>query len=181
MEKLNDFKKGQWLVITWNYDGDKDFVKFEAPDDDIPTRFKYSEFHRVLVNGKLCMTCETDTRNAGLDYEDTRRTLTVATSEDLKLLNTALPIEKRVSEQINKDMNPVFYKGPEEMDKPMGQLIHELRSELVKTRGKLHDIKRSFGWEDWIINYEGGLTCIIAAMSHFEKELDRFETQKSNK
>lgn len=180
MEKLNNFKKGQWLVVNWSF-GDKDFVKFEAPDDDIPTRFKYSEFHRVLVNGKLCMRCENESSNYGLDYEDNRRTLRVATSEDLKLLNTVLPIEKRVSERINKDMNPVFYESSEEMDKPMSKLISELRNELARTRGKLHDIKRSFGWEDWIINYEGGLTCIIAAMSHFEKELDQFEERKLNK
>ncbi len=58
MEKLNDFKKGQWLVITWNYDGDKDFVKFLEPWTD-PERFIYSEFHRVLSRGVLCSICET--------------------------------------------------------------------------------------------------------------------------
>jgi NifU-like protein involved in Fe-S cluster formation len=78
-------------------------------------------------------------------------------------------------ERKNKDTNPIYYKSAEEMDKPMSELINELRSELSRTRGKLHDIKRSFGWDEWVENYEGGLTCMISAMSNFQDELKRVE------
>ena len=78
-------------------------------------------------------------------------------------------------ERKNKDRNPIFYKSVEEMDKPMSQLIDELRTEISRTRGKLHDIKHSYGWNEWIENYEGGLTCMISAMSNFQDELKKFE------
>ena len=71
---------------------------------------------------------------------------------------------------------------PEEFARQLGvsrtslyELIDELRNELSRTRGKLHDIKRSFGWNEWVENYEGGLTCMISAMSNFQDELKRFE------
>ena len=57
----------------------------------------------------------------------------------------------------------------------MSELINELRNELSRTRGKLYDIKHSFGWNEWIENYEGGLTCMISAMSNFQDELKKFE------
>lgn len=75
--------------------------------------------------------------------------------------------------------NPIYYNSIEEMDKPMSELINELRNELTKTRGKLHDIKQTYGWEEWIRNYEGGLTCMISAMSNFQDELKRFEERKN--
>jgi len=81
-------------------------------------------------------------------------------------------------ERKNKDTNPIYYKNAEEMDKPMSELIRELRSEISRTRGKLHDIKFSYGWNQWIENYEGGLTCMISAMSNFEEELKRFEDKQ---
>lgn len=78
-------------------------------------------------------------------------------------------------ERKNKDRNPIYYKSAEEMDKPMSVLIDELRNDLSKIRGKLFDMKRSFGWGEWIETYEGGMTCMISAMSHFQDELKRFE------
>ncbi len=82
-------------------------------------------------------------------------------------------------ERKNKDRNPIYYKSAEEMDKPMSELIDELRSEISRTRGKLHDIKMSYGWNDWIENYEGGLTCMISAMSNFQDELKKFEDKQA--
>jgi hypothetical protein len=43
-------------------------------------------------------------------------------------------------ERKNKDRNPIYYNNVEEMDKPMSELINELRNELSRTRGKLHDL-----------------------------------------
>lgn len=82
-------------------------------------------------------------------------------------------------ERKNKDRKPIFYKTAEEMDKPMSVLIEELRSEIARTRGKLHDIKHSYGWDEWIETYEGGLTCMISAMFHFKEELEKFEKRTS--
>jgi hypothetical protein len=86
-----------------------------------------------------------------------------------------------IMERINKDRNPIYYKSAEEMDKPMSELIDELRNEISRTRGKLYDIKRSFGWDEWIESYEGGLTCMISAMSHFQDELIKFEDKQREK
>lgn len=57
----------------------------------------------------------------------------------------------------------------------MSVLIDELRIELSRTRGKLHDLKSSFGWEGRIVIYEGGITCMISAMSNFQDELKKVE------
>ena len=81
-------------------------------------------------------------------------------------------------ERINKDRNPLYYKSAEEMDKPMSELIEELRCEIDKTRGKLYDIKRSYGYDEWITNYEGGLTCIISAMHNLKEELEKIEAKQ---
>jgi hypothetical protein len=43
-------------------------------------------------------------------------------------------------ERINKDRIPLYYNSVEEMDRPMSELIEELRLEIDSTRGKLHDI-----------------------------------------
>lgn len=83
-------------------------------------------------------------------------------------------------ERRNNDENPIYYKNSKEMDKPTSVLIEELRAELNKTRGKLYDIKRSYGWEDWISVCEGGLTCVISAMYTFKQELERFEARSKN-
>lgn len=83
--------------------------------------------------------------------------------------------------QVNKDRNPIYYKSAEEMDKPMSELIEELRNEITRTRGKLHDIKRSYGWSEWIEAYEGGLTCMISAMYNFKEELEKFEAKQRAK
>ena len=39
--------------------------------------------------------------------------------------------------QVNKDRRPIYYKNAEEMDKPLSELMEELRTEIDKTRGKL--------------------------------------------
>lgn len=79
--------------------------------------------------------------------------------------------------RINKDLNPIYYNNAEEMDKPMSVLVEELRNEITKTRGKLHDIKRSYGYEEWIATYEGGLTCVISALHNFKEELEKIEAK----
>jgi len=84
-------------------------------------------------------------------------------------------------ERKNKDQNPIYYKSADEMDKPMSELIEELRCEIDRTRGKMHDIKRSYGWEEWIANYEGGLTCMISAMHNFKEELEKHEEIQNSK
>jgi hypothetical protein len=81
-------------------------------------------------------------------------------------------------ERKNKDTNPIYYKSAEEMDKPLSELMEELRNEISRTRGKLHDIKRSYGWEDRIEFIEGGLTCILVAMHSTMEEWKKFEEKQ---
>jgi len=81
-------------------------------------------------------------------------------------------------ERKNKDRNPIFYKNTEEMDKPLSELMEDLRSDIVKVRGKLFDIKQSYGWEDKIEYIEGGLTCILVAMYDTMQEWKRVEEKQ---
>ena len=82
-------------------------------------------------------------------------------------------------ERKNKDRNPIYYKSAEEMDKPLSELMEELRSDLSKVRGKLHDIKNSYGWADRIEHIEGGLTCMISAMYATVQEWEIFEAESA--
>jgi len=81
---------------------------------------------------------------------------------------------------INKDTNPIFYKNSEEMAKPLSELMEELRNDVTKIRGKLYDIKRSYGWEDRIEHIEGGFTCLLVAMHSTMEEWKVFEERKTN-
>lgn len=83
-------------------------------------------------------------------------------------------------ERINKDRNPVFYKNAEEMDKPLSELMEELRNDITKVRGKLFDIKYSYGWKDRIEHIEGGLTCMLVAMYDTMEEFKKFEEKHKN-
>jgi hypothetical protein len=84
-------------------------------------------------------------------------------------------------ERKNKDRNPIYYKSVEEMDKPLSELMEELRMEIDKTRGKLYDIKRSYGWEDRIEPLEGGLTCMLMAMYGTMMEFKEHEDKQRAK
>ena len=83
--------------------------------------------------------------------------------------------------QVNKDRRPIYYKNAEEMDKPLSELMEELRTEIDNTRGKLHDMKRSYGWEDLIEPLEGGLTCMIMAMYGTMMDFKEYEYKQREK
>ena len=78
-------------------------------------------------------------------------------------------------ERINKDRNPIYYKSADEMDKPLSELMEQLRSDISNVRGKLYDIKRSYGWDDRIEHIEGGLSCMLVAMYATMEEWKKFE------
>lgn len=84
-------------------------------------------------------------------------------------------------ERKNKNTSPIYYKTAEEMEaKPLSGLMEDLRTDVAKIRGKLHDIKFSFGWEDRIEHIEGGLTCMLVAMAITAEEWKKFEDKKNN-
>ena len=76
-----------------------------------------------------------------------------------------------------KDNNykPIFCHNADDMEKPLSMLMDELRSDISVVRGKLFDIKKTYGWDDRIDFLEGGLTCMIVAMSYTQKEWYEFE------
>lgn len=85
-------------------------------------------------------------------------------------------------ERKNKDRSPIYYKSAEEMEaKPLSELMEDLRTDVAKIRGKLHDIKFSYGWEDRIEHLEGGLTCMLVAMNGTAEEWRQFEARQKNK
>jgi len=69
----------------------------------------------------------------------------------------------------------IYYKSEEDFNKPISELIEQLRSELAKTRGKLHDIRFNHGFKDKLEHLEGGLTCIISAMSNTVDDFKEWE------
>ena len=81
-------------------------------------------------------------------------------------------------ERKNKDRNPIYYKSVDEMDKPLSELMEQLRTDLGNVRGKLFDIKQSYGWDDRIEHIEGGLTCMLVAMHSTMEEWKRFEDKQ---
>jgi hypothetical protein len=78
----------------------------------------------------------------------------------------------------NKDSNPIFYANSDEMNKPLSVLMEELRSDVANVRGKLSDIRRSFGWQHRIDFIEGGISCLLIAMYSTTKEFKEFEDRK---
>jgi hypothetical protein len=84
-------------------------------------------------------------------------------------------------ERKNKERKPIFYKDDSEMDKPLSELMENLRTDITKIRGKLFDIKQSFGWDDRISHLEGGLTCMIVAMYETMRKFKEFEDRQLKK
>lgn len=75
----------------------------------------------------------------------------------------------------NKDRSPIYYGSVDEMDKPVSELVNELRNELVCIRGKIFDVRYSCGWKEQLEYIEGGLTCLIVSMYHQASEIENFE------
>lgn len=80
--------------------------------------------------------------------------------------------------RVNKDTKPIYYENAKEMDKPLSELMEELRMEIDKTRGKLHDMKRSYGWDDRIEPLAGGLTSLLMAMYVVMMEFKEYEDKQ---
>lgn len=76
-----------------------------------------------------------------------------------------------------KDYNPIFYKDKEELKKPLSELMEQLRLDVSRIRGKLFDIKMTYGWEGRIDFIEGGLTCMLVAMHSTMEEWQKFEAK----
>jgi hypothetical protein len=75
----------------------------------------------------------------------------------------------------NPNNTPIFYKNKEDLDKPLYDLMEELRTDVHHVRGKLHDIRSTYGWDDRILHLEGGLTCLLVAMHAIAIEWKEFE------
>lgn len=72
--------------------------------------------------------------------------------------------------------NPIYYRDdPSQLDRPLSELMNDLRNQATTIRGKLFDIKFARGWNDRIEHIEGGLTCVIIAMWQTMKEWEKFE------
>ena len=84
---------------------------------------------------------------------------------------------KQINKKFGKD-NPIYYKNAEEIDKPLSELMEELRMEIDKIRGKMFDIKCFYGWDDRIEPLEGGLTCMLMAMYGLMKEFKDYEDKQ---
>lgn len=114
--------------------------------------------------------CDKDVNNICL-YDNDR------TDEGFAKILSSRDVQNRE----NKNPNPIFYKNAEEMDKPLSQLMEELRNDISKIRGKLGDIKKSYGWADRIEHIEGGLTCMLSTMYYTMEQWKEFEERQLKK
>ena len=74
-----------------------------------------------------------------------------------------------------RNIKPIFYNDEKEMDKPLSELIEDIRNDLSKIRGKIYDIRTIYGREDQLEHLEGGLSCIIVAASYTVDDLKKIE------
>ena len=71
-----------------------------------------------------------------------------------------------------------------DLDRPMSEVITELRNNMSRLRGQIWDFKFGFpGWGERVVPIEGLLTCGIIALYDVMQELEKFETdtEKYNK
>lgn len=79
----------------------------------------------------------------------------------------------------NENVKPSYYKE-EEMEKPLSELMEGLRRDVSEIRGKLGDIRRIYGWEEWIDHLEGGMSCMLISMYSTTKEWQKFEERQKS-
>lgn len=75
----------------------------------------------------------------------------------------------------NENYSPIYYKDKNDLDKSPIVLMEELRNEISSVRGKLHDIKKTYGWDEWIEHLEGGMSCMLISMYATVEEWKKFE------
>ena len=82
------------------------------------------------------------------------------------------------SEEIQKraerhKQNPIYGT---DLNRPMSEVIAELRSRMTVLRGQFGDFKRGFpGWHERVEPVEGLLTCGISALYSVIQEIEKFE------
>ena len=64
--------------------------------------------------------------------------------------------------------NPIFGS---DFSKPISVLIEDVRHELTKARGHLHDIEHGTCWGGGVDHVVGLLTCGLVALAHSKKEI----------
>lgn len=68
------------------------------------------------------------------------------------------------------------------MTRPLSELIGDIRSQMVKSRGQLSDISSGFtGWHDRVESAQGLLTCGISYLYYIQQEMLEHEKQMSER
>ena len=87
-------------------------------------------------------------------------------------MQTAEEISKR-SERYRQ--NPIFGT---DLNKPMSEVVKELRSRMTQLRGQISDFQFGFpGWRERTEPVEGLLTCGIVTLYSVIQELEKFEAE----
>lgn len=79
---------------------------------------------------------------------------------------------------MKKEITPLFYKSIDDLDKPVSELISDIRDELCKVRGKIGEITVAHGCLDRVGIYENGITCLVAGLYGVEKYFEEVENIK---
>jgi hypothetical protein len=77
-----------------------------------------------------------------------------------------------------KKIDPIWYKSTDEMNKPLSDLMSDLRSDMSRIRGKICDIRHAYGWKERLDFIEGGLTCMIISMHSTQEEWEKYEAKQ---
>lgn len=83
----------------------------------------------------------------------------------------------RGQQQFHEEHKPLYGA---DMSKPISQLIEDVRSQLVRSRGQLWDIGfRYTGWTDRLASVEGLLTCGLVTLYHEKQEAIESEKRRA--
>ncbi len=73
------------------------------------------------------------------------------------------------------DVNPSSYQNRQAMDKPLSELMCQLRIDIMGVRDKIKDIEKVYDMKERINHIEGGLTCMLVTMHNVMQQWEEFE------
>ncbi|MCK5613360.1 hypothetical protein KAR91_66435 [Candidatus Pacearchaeota archaeon] len=84
----------------------------------------------------------------------------------------------------SKDQKERYRKSPihgTDFSKRVSVLIEDIRHDLIKTRGRIHDLEFGTCWGDMIKPVEGLLTCGLISLAYIKKDIIKVEVKQDDK
>ena len=87
------------------------------------------------------------------------------------------PVDEQEKERERYKKSPIYGT---DFNKPVSQLIEDVRNTITDARGKLQDIVYGVGWEDRLDHIMGLLTCGLVALHASKEEIYEFEVKRDD-